>query len=141
MSVGGAREGAGRPKGSINRRHAEVVAVALAAGDTPVEYMLQVMRDPDADQKRRDWAAEKLAPYLHSRPAQLERTVSIDLPATATVEGINAALDTIIQAMGGGKLSPAEGQSFMSVIETRRKAIETGDMLERIEALEARAAK
>lgn len=136
MSAGGARPGAGRPAGSINRRHSEVIAKALADGLTPLEYMLNVMRNEDADAKDRAWAAEKLAPYLHPRPAPMERCVEIQLPETSTVEGINAALDIIIQAMGRGELSPAEGQSFMSVIETRRKAIETGDLLARIEALE-----
>lgn len=139
MSVGGARPGAGRPAGSINRRHSEVIAAALAEGDTPIEYMLNIMRDKDADQKRKDWAAEKLAPYLHSRPAPMERCIEIELPDTSTVEGIDKALDAIIAAMGKGELSPSEGQSFMAVIETRRKAIETGDMLERIKALEANA--
>ena len=42
----------------------------------------------------------------------------------------------IIAAMGKSELSPSEGQSFMSVIETRRKAIETGELLARIAALE-----
>lgn len=141
MSAGGARPGAGRKAGSINKRHGEIIAEALAAGDTPAEYMLKVMRDDKADSKRRDWAAEKLAPFLHPRPAPMERLVEIDLPSTETVEGINSALDAIILAMGRGELSPAEGHSFMSVIETRRKAIETGDMLERIEALEAGTGK
>ncbi len=58
--------------------------------------------------------------------------MEIELPETSTVEGINQALDRIIQAMGKGELSPAEGQSFVPVIETRRKAIETGDMMERL---------
>jgi hypothetical protein len=136
LSVGGARPGAGRPAGSINRRNSEVVAAALAEGVTPLEYMLDIMRDADAEPGRRDWAAEKLAPYLHSRPAQLERTVGIALPDTSTVAGVDKALDAIIAAMGRGQLSPVEGQSFMAVLETRRKAIETGDMLARIEALE-----
>lgn len=98
--------------------------------------MLSVMRDTDADPKARSWAAEKSAPYVHPRPAPIERTVQIELPSTATVAGLDAALDAIIVAMGQGQLSPSEGQSFMSVIETRRKAIETGDLLERIAALE-----
>ena len=66
----------------------------------------------------------------------MERTVEIELPDTSTVAGIDQALDIIIKAMGASELSPAEGQSFMSVIETRRKAIETGDMMERLQTLE-----
>ena len=134
--TGGARRGAGRKPGSVNRRNVEVVAEALAAGVTPVEFMLSIMRDEDADPKRREWAAEKAAPYLHPRPAPLERTVEIELPDTSTVAGIDKALDIIIKAMGASELSPAEGQSFMSVIETRRKAIETGDVMQRLQRLE-----
>lgn len=136
MSRGGARAGAGRPAGSVNRRSSEVIAEALADGKTPLEYMLEIMRDENAEEKRRDWAAEKCANFVHPRPAPMERTVSVKLPDTSTPEGIDKALDAIIAAMGKGELSPSEGQSFISVIEARRKAIETGDLLGRIEALE-----
>ena len=135
--VGGARAGAGRPKGSVSRRSVDAVASAMADGISPVEYMLRILRDSEADPKERAWAAEKVAPYVHPRPAPMERTVQLELPSTATVAGIDAALDAIITAMGQGALSPAEGQSFMSVIETRRKAIETGDLVDRIAALES----
>ena len=136
MGKGGQRPGAGRPAGSVNQRNAEFLEALTREGETPLEYMLSVMRDTEADPKARSWAAEKSAPYVHPRPAPIERTVQIDLPSTATIAGIEAALDEIVAAMGSGELSPSEGQSFMSVIETRRKAIETGDLLARIEALE-----
>ena len=133
---GGARVGAGRPLGSLNRRAAELAAEALGEGLSPAAYMLAIMRDELADEKRRDWAAEKLAPFVHPRPSPIDRTVNIDLPSTATMEGIDKALDAIIAAMASGTISPGEGQSFISVIETRRKAIETGEILERIKKLE-----
>jgi hypothetical protein len=104
---------------------------------TPVEYMLEVLRDDEADQKRRDWAAEKAAVYLHPRPSATDRTVMIELPDTSTIAGVDQALDRIIAAMASGAVSPSEGQSFISAIETRRKAIETGDLLARIEVLES----
>lgn len=137
MSSGGARAGAGRPVGSVNRRSAEVASKALAEGLTPLEYMLGTLRDETLDPKERAWAAEKAAPYLHPRPAPMERTVELPLPDTSTVEGIDKALDAIIAAMGAGTLSPAEGNSFVSVIETRRKAIEANETLKRLEVLEA----
>ena len=141
MTVGGARPGAGRPAGSLTKRNSEVIAKALEGGITPLEYLLDVMRDETADPKERGWAADKAAPFLHSRPAPMERTVEIALPDTSTVGGIDKALDAIIAAMGRGDLSPGEGQSFMSVIETRRKAIETSDTLKRLDALEAALSK
>ncbi len=140
MSGGGARPGAGRPAGSINRRHSEVIAAALAQGDTPIEYMLKVMRDEQADEKRRDWAAEKVAPYLHARPSPLDGTVRLEgLPSTATIQGIDQALDRIIAAVSAEELSPGEGQSLVAVIEARRKAIETSEIMQRLEKLEQQA--
>lgn len=135
--VGGAREGAGRPKGSVSRRHIEAMAEAVAAGKTPVEYMLAIMRDETADQKRRDWAAEKLAPYLHPRPAPLAQPIQIDLPDISTAEGVTQALATVAQAVASGRIAPSEGQSLIAIIEAQRKAIDIQEMLERIERLEA----
>lgn len=71
---GGARPGAGRKKGGENlatkvRREAtrELIEEAKAEGDTPLEYMLKVMRDPTADPKRRDAMAAAAASYMHPR--------------------------------------------------------------------------
>ena len=58
--TGGARPGAGRPKGSVHRRSVNAVAKAMAGGISPVEYMLGIMRDGEADSKERAWAAEKV---------------------------------------------------------------------------------
>ena len=100
--------------------------------------MLNLLRDDTADAKDRAWAAEKSAPFIHARPAPLERTVEIpDIPDASTAAGIGKALDRIIKAVAEGELSPGEGQSLMAVIEARRKAIETEELLERIEKLEA----
>jgi hypothetical protein len=98
--------------------------------------MLTIMRDDEASPKDRAWAAEKSAPYLHPRPAPMERTVSIDLPDTSTAEGIDKALGAVIAAMGRGEISPQEGQGFITAIETRRKAIDTGDLMRRVAVLE-----
>lgn len=73
---GGRRKGAGRPKGSKAKRHRVVVDEALLSGLMPIEWLLAVMRDPEAEQSRRDRAAEVAAGYLHARPAQVEAVVS-----------------------------------------------------------------
>ena len=64
---GGYREGAGRKKGSPNQRRAEVAIKAAAEGITPIDYMLQIMRDEDAPQEMRLDAAKSAAPYVHAR--------------------------------------------------------------------------
>src|SRR6476469_7041422 len=65
MPSGGKRAGAGRPHGSLNKRHKVVVANPTAL--MPVEWMLAVLRDPEAEQSRRDQMAIQSAPYLHAR--------------------------------------------------------------------------
>lgn len=42
-------------------------AIIAAQGITPLEYMLQVLRDPTATLERRDWAASAAAPYVHPK--------------------------------------------------------------------------
>ena len=50
-----------------NRAIAEARAAAEATGLLPLTYMLEVMRDAKADQKRRDAMAIAAAPYLHPK--------------------------------------------------------------------------
>ena len=67
MAPGGRRPGAGRPKGVPNKRHKVVVDETMLAGLLPIDWMLAVLRDPEAEQNRRDRMAEMAAPYLHVR--------------------------------------------------------------------------
>lgn len=67
MARGGKRSGAGRPAGAATKRDREAANKAADQGITPLEYMLTILRDDDADRKDRMWAAEKAAPYMHAR--------------------------------------------------------------------------
>jgi hypothetical protein len=49
---------------------------AAATGETPLEYMLRVMRDPSVDHGRRDDMAKAASPYVHSRLATLDHKSS-----------------------------------------------------------------
>jgi hypothetical protein len=64
------------------KRHRAAPAAApsqAAAALSPLDYMLQVLRDPEAGPAERKWAAEKAAPYLHPRLQSVEHggTVTI----------------------------------------------------------------
>src|SRR5215471_5492210 len=67
MARGGARPGAGRKKGAVNKVTAEARAAALASGVSPLHYMLSIMRDESVDVRRRDAMAMAAAPYLHPK--------------------------------------------------------------------------
>lgn len=69
---GGARPGAGRKKGSCNSKTREIANKAIEAGITPLEYLLQVMRDVEQDPKDRLDAAKSAAPYIHPRLSAME---------------------------------------------------------------------
>jgi len=103
--------------------------------------MLSLLRDEDAGQERRAWAAEKAAPFIHPRPAPVSRPVEIELPDTSTIEGVNKALAAITQAAASGAIAPSEAQSFAALIEAQRKAIETSELAARVSLLEERMGK
>lgn len=74
MARGGAREGAGRKSGTINKVSAAKRAEIAATGLTPLDYMLKVMRDDAAPADRRDDMAKASAPYVHPKLAAVEHT-------------------------------------------------------------------
>ena len=101
--VGGARPGAGRKKGSGTVRRSGLEAIELARqGESPLEYMLRVLRQDDSDllalekrskidtaeriklqadrDRRRDWAAQAAAPYVHPRLSAVAVTESPPQP-------------------------------------------------------------
>lgn len=74
MARGGSRPGAGRKAGSPNKATQERQAEVAASGTTPLDYMLQVMRDETAEANRRDDMAKAAAPYVHPKLAAVEHT-------------------------------------------------------------------
>ncbi len=46
---------------------------------SPLDFMLAVMRDPEASLADRKWAAEKAAPYLHPRLQTVEHGGAVTL--------------------------------------------------------------
>ena len=62
-----------------------IVTGARSAGLTPLDYMLSVIRDPEAHTVRRDRLAVAAAPYCHPRVAD-QRKGAKDLKAEAANE-------------------------------------------------------
>ncbi|WP_413710661.1 hypothetical protein [Rhizobium sp. Rhizsp82] len=139
--IGGSRPGAGRKPGTLNQRTAELAADILGQGKSPLAYLLEVMMDDQADQKRRDWAAEKAAAFLHPRPAPIPRCISFSLPKIDGANDMPAAIAAILKAVSNSEIAPSEAQNVVAIIEAHRKALETEELLKRIEDLEAAAAR
>jgi hypothetical protein len=71
---GGKREGAGRKKGSHNKRTAELQACIRASGLDPLQFLIQIMRSPKAPLEMRIDCATRAAPYLHPRLTAVEHS-------------------------------------------------------------------
>jgi hypothetical protein len=55
------------PEDVIRKVEAETVANCIATGESPLSYMLRVMRDPTVEEPRRDEMARAAAPYVHAK--------------------------------------------------------------------------
>jgi hypothetical protein len=77
MSHGGKRTGAGRPAGAATKRTREIADRAAEEGITPLEYMLNLLRDEQGDPTVRFEAAKAAAPYMHARLSSIEADVNI----------------------------------------------------------------
>ncbi|MEX2739930.1 hypothetical protein AB3480_00525 [Rhizobium mongolense] len=96
----------GRKKGTPNRATARREREIAKSGVTPLEYMLKVMRNPKADNARRDDMAKAAAPYVHPKLASMQHTgrnggpiQSVDL-TNMTEEQLNA-LEAIFGPLAG----------------------------------------
>ena len=69
---GGKRPGAGRPKGSKNKVILARQTAIADSGLSPVEYMLNIVRDEGQKQEARLEAAKAVAPYIHPRLQSIE---------------------------------------------------------------------
>ena len=67
---GGARPGAGRTRGAKSVVTEEAIKKA-GEGETPLEYMLRVMRDEREPTDRRDKMALGAAPYVHAKGVEV----------------------------------------------------------------------
>lgn len=92
MLRGGARSGAGRKSGSPNKATQERQAEIASSGETPLDYMLRVMRDDSEASARRDDMAKACAPYVHPKLAATEHTGKGGGPIQVNITGDDVGL-------------------------------------------------
>lgn len=88
MARGGKREGAGRKPGSPNKATQEQREAVAASGLTPLDYMLQVMRDLSQDDTKRLDAAKAAAPYVHARLSAVEMSANVSMSHEQWLESL-----------------------------------------------------
>lgn len=85
MKHGGRRPGAGRKRGAANKRTQEIVATAMQGGILPLDYLLGIVRDENADPAARFEAAKFAAPFCHPKLAAIEHSGKDDVPVNMTL--------------------------------------------------------
>jgi hypothetical protein len=124
----------GNPKGRpVGSRHKALVALDTLGSNSAESILLAVIRQAEAG----DTTAARII-LDRAWPARKGRTVAVDLPVINNAGGVLEALSAITAATAAGELSPDEAQVLAALIEAQRRAIETGDLAERIAALESR---
>jgi hypothetical protein len=94
----------GRPKGARNKKTLQVIRRAEKNGETPLDYMLRVMRDQAVDDKRRDTMAAAAAPFLHARLSNSTVTTTIKRSVDElTTAELLAAIDAEGDAAGAAE--------------------------------------
>jgi hypothetical protein len=112
----------GRPAGAVSKSYAEARRVAAATGTTPLEYMLQVMRDPGVPNARRDTMAIAAAPYMHARLAQLKH---IPVDPNAPQREVHRIERVIYDSKDGALVAiPEEDQQVEEIKTIEGEAVE-----------------
>lgn len=113
---GGARKGAGRPRGAATKRTRAIADRESRKGITPLEVMLTAMRE---HAKKKDWdaaasIAKDAAPYMHAKLASVQHTgrgggpiQTVDLTKLSGDE--LAQLEAIFGPLAGSAGDDAEG--------------------------------
>lgn len=74
---GGKRPGAGRKPGSRNKKSAALIEAVEQSGETPLQFMLRVMRDPRKPWDDRMEMAKAAAPYIHAKLSSVEVNANV----------------------------------------------------------------
>ena len=118
----------GRPTGARNKASLMLDKLMERGAQDIVETVIDRAKGGDMTAAR--LILERLIP-----PAK-ERPIAIELPTTSDAQGVADAQALVIASMASGGLLPGEAATIMSMLEARRKGIETVELEARIKSLE-----
>ena len=119
---------AGKKPGT--RHKATQLAETLLDGQTEKLVNKCVEMAIDGDSAAMRICMDRLIPPRKSRP------ITIQLPDTKTAVGVADAQSKVVKTVAEGELAIEDGQALSSILEARRKALETQDHEERLKKLE-----
>ena len=99
MPRGGLRPNSGRKAGTKNIKTKVIAERCAEEGITPLEYMLNVMRDPTQEFDTRMDAAKNCAPYMHPKLSSVEQNVQADITTGTIYEWLTTSVAGIGQSV------------------------------------------
>ena len=123
----------GKPKGA---RHRTTLAVErLLEGEAKEIGRKAVELAKSGDTVALRLCLERIAPVRKGRP------IALALPVMLTPADVTTAMSAIISQMAEGEITPEEAAVAASVIETKRKALETEELDRRLSVIEQQLAE
>lgn len=118
----------GRRAGTLNR--VSVLVQRLMDDDAEAVILALIEAAKGGDVGAIKLVLERVAPLPRNRPVQFAA------PVIETAADLGTAMGTVLQSVAAGELTPDEAVSIASLIETRRRTIETMELDARVAALE-----
>ena len=121
---------AGKAKGT--RHRITTAAETLLEGEAEALTRRAVEMAMGGDPTALRLCLERIYPVRKGRP------ITLNLPATETAADVNAAMTSVVAQMAVGLITPDEAGAVVTVIEAKRKAIETDDLDRRLREVEGK---
>ena len=118
----------GKPKGA--RHKTTILAEKLMEDEAEAVVRAVIDKAKEGDMTAARIVVDRIAPIRKGRP------IKLPLPKVKTADDLAAAMASIVNAMAEGNITPEEATAAASVLEMRRRAIETMEFDQRLRALE-----
>jgi hypothetical protein len=119
----------GRIKGSTNKISVAAAKANAESGESPVEYLTNVYRDPEADRNQRISAAAALCPYLVPRLKPVRRVsdpVVIAPPQNASEAA--SAMAFVAARAAAGQMDLTDASDVVKLLESYVRAFAASDL-------------
>ena len=113
------KKAGGRQAGTPNKATAEVRALASEHGPVAIAELARLGTEAESEQARVS-ACNSILDRAYGK-SRLSAPIEIDLPDTATPEGMIKAVAAILQATATGKILPADASDLCAVSSRRGK--------------------
>ena len=125
-----ARGNPGKPKGSRHKATQAVQKLIDDQSEAITQKAVEMALAGDTTALR--LCIERIAPTRKDAP------VEFDLPDISSAHEAARAASSVLSAVASGSITPLEGATVMGLVEHYRRSLETSELADRIEALEAR---